>query len=200
MKHLLLILLTTCCLLYITRLDTSNPYKVRVSSEVALGIALEAPVKAVETLYTVGNTKVPREVYRAELNCLVEALHFEVRGEPLHGQKLVAQAIMNRVASTKRYLPNTVCKVVNQKIGKSCMFTYKCDGLSDKIITSKMKPKELENYIQLLEIAKAALKNEYKSLTTSVYYKRCDVKNAFFNTLRYRGKVGSHCFFSEHEV
>lgn len=63
-----------------------------------------------------------------EVHCLVEALWFESRGEPIEGIVGVANVIHNRKLSPK--FPNTYCKVVNQPI----QFSYTWDGLSDRIL------------------------------------------------------------------
>jgi len=47
----------------------------------------------------------------AEL-CLSLALYHEARGEPLNGQRAVAEVIMNRVESDR--FPDTICGVVMQ--------------------------------------------------------------------------------------
>jgi spore germination cell wall hydrolase CwlJ-like protein len=49
----------------------------------------------------------------AALYCLTLAIYFEARGEPLTGQYLVGQVVLNRVAS-ERY-PDDVCGVVFQE-------------------------------------------------------------------------------------
>jgi len=64
---------------------------------------------------------------RAE-GCLADAIYFESRGEPLRGQKAVAQVVMNRVFSG-RY-PHDVCGVVFQNASRylACQFTFACQG------------------------------------------------------------------------
>jgi len=64
---------------------------------------------------------------RAE-KCLADAVYFEARGEPLRGQKAVAQVVMNRVFSG--YYPNNVCRVVYQNANRhlACQFTFACEG------------------------------------------------------------------------
>jgi spore germination cell wall hydrolase CwlJ-like protein len=47
-----------------------------------------------------------------EIRCLELNLHFEARGEPLEGQKAVANVTINRAKSGK--FPNTICEVVKQ--------------------------------------------------------------------------------------
>jgi len=64
---------------------------------------------------------------RAE-SCLADAVYFEARGEPMRGQKAVAQVVMNRVFSG-RY-PRDVCGVVYQNAYRylACQFTFACTG------------------------------------------------------------------------
>jgi N-acetylmuramoyl-L-alanine amidase len=45
--------------------------------------------------------------------CLTAAIYHEARGEPLIGQRAVAEVIINRVES--KHWPNTICEVVKQK-------------------------------------------------------------------------------------
>jgi len=75
-----------------------------------------------ERLHLVGK---PRE--RAE-RCLADAVYFESRGEPVSGQKAVAQVVINRVFSG-RY-PRDVCGVVYQNAFRhlACQFTFACTG------------------------------------------------------------------------
>ncbi len=64
---------------------------------------------------------------RAE-KCLADAIYFESRGEPMRGQKAVAQVVLNRVFSG-RY-PHDVCGVVFQNASHylACQFTFACQG------------------------------------------------------------------------
>ncbi len=65
----------------------------------------------------------------APLMCLVAAVYFEARSEPLEGQYAVAEVVMNRVESS-RY-PNSICGVISQDLGPlpmDCQFTFMCDG------------------------------------------------------------------------
>ncbi len=47
-----------------------------------------------------------------DLRCLAENIYFEARGEPLAGQRAVAEVTLNRVASP--YFPDTICDVVHE--------------------------------------------------------------------------------------
>lgn len=67
----------------------------------------------------------------AEWQCLTEAIYFEARGESLEGQIAVAEVILNRVDSP--LYPRSVCKVVRQRGGGGCQFSYVCDGRADRM-------------------------------------------------------------------
>lgn len=47
-----------------------------------------------------------------DLRCLAENIYFEARGEPLSGQRAVAEVTLNRVRS--RFYPDTICEVVHE--------------------------------------------------------------------------------------
>ncbi len=49
----------------------------------------------------------------AALRCLAENVYYEGRGEPLNGQRAVAEVTLNRVASPR--FPDSVCAVVHEK-------------------------------------------------------------------------------------
>src|ERR1700719_234894 len=47
-----------------------------------------------------------------DLECLAENIYFEARGEPLDGQRAVAEVTLNRTRSP--YFPHTICAVVHE--------------------------------------------------------------------------------------
>lgn len=63
-----------------------------------------------------------------EINCLATAVYYEAAGEPLVGQRAVAQVVLNRMRNP-RY-PKTVCGVVYQGSERptGCQFSFTCDG------------------------------------------------------------------------
>jgi len=100
--------------------------------------------------------------------CLAEAIYFEARGEPVHGQMAVAQVVLNRAFSGK--YPGTVCGVVYQNAHRhlACQFTFACDGIADvirepdmweraKVIAAEM----LDGKLWLPEIGKATHYHAY---------------------------------------
>lgn len=71
----------------------------------------------------------PRPAGDADWQCLKAAVYFEARGESLKGQFAVAEVVLNR-RDSGRY-PGSVCGVVNQRVGGSCQFSFRCDRASD---------------------------------------------------------------------
>jgi len=63
-------------------------------------------------------------VNKNELQCLAENIYFESASQSLAGKFAVGHVVLNRMASPK--YPNSVCGVVNQKIGNTCMFSWTC--------------------------------------------------------------------------
>lgn len=60
--------------------------------------------------------------------CLANAIYYEANGEPLSGQRAVAQVVLNRLRHPR--FPKSVCEVVNQGSERStgCQFSFTCDG------------------------------------------------------------------------
>jgi hypothetical protein len=68
-----------------------------------------------------------------QMRCLAEAIYFESRGEPEHGQAAVAQVVLNRVRSG--IYPTTICGVVYQDRNRpfACQFSFACEGKSLRV-------------------------------------------------------------------
>lgn len=69
---------------------------------------------------TVGATDIDKE-----LDVLADNVYFEARGEGVKGWELVTRVTLNRVAS--KQFPDTISKVVHQKKGSVCQFSWYCD-------------------------------------------------------------------------
>jgi spore germination cell wall hydrolase CwlJ-like protein len=81
-----------------------------VALAVAFGIALNA-----FSGYKVDRARAIAEHHdeRKNLMCLARNVYFEARGEPMKGQRAVAEVTLNRVASGN--YPDSICDVVYQK-------------------------------------------------------------------------------------
>lgn len=63
------------------------------------------------------------QIVNKEINCLAKNIYFEAGNESVQGKLAVAQVTMNRV---DHGFAKDVCGVVNQKIGKTCQFSWTC--------------------------------------------------------------------------
>lgn len=64
---------------------------------------------------------------RAEHRCLSEALYYEARGEPVDGQKAIAEVVFTRMQLGN--YGHSICAVVYEGASQSrCQFSFTCDG------------------------------------------------------------------------
>lgn len=128
------------------------------------------------------------------LLCLALNVYFEARSEPIAGQLAVAEVTLNRVASPD--YPNTICGVVLQKKGKTCQFSWWCDGKSDK-------PTERYAFQQSKALAKMMIEDgEYISVVGKnvTHYHAQSVNPYWSNDLGYVQKLGNHIFYTKKET
>jgi spore germination cell wall hydrolase CwlJ-like protein len=107
--------------------------------------------------WVLATSPAPIETSLNEYLCMLEAVHFESRGEGYMGKVGVANVLMNRVKN-QRYFPNTVCGNVN----KHAAFEYKLKGLKTIRLTN---PKEKESFIESAKIAFQAVQGELPDIT-----------------------------------
>ena len=113
---------------------------------------LPTSIQIKEIVSTMPVTKI---VNPAELRCMTENIYFEAGGESLIGKMAVGQVVLNRLKSPN--YPKTVCGVVHQKNGETCMFSWLCEG-----------PKEVknsQNWQQSQEVAYKLLSQPTEDLT-----------------------------------
>jgi spore germination cell wall hydrolase CwlJ-like protein len=125
----------------------------------------------------------------AQWNCLKTALYFEARGESIKGQFAVAEVILNRVDSP-RY-PNSVCGVVEQGGGRSCQFSFVCDGVKNTMAD----PQAAETAGR---IARVMLDGAPRGLTDgAIYFHNRSVWPAWANRFPRTASIGSHMFYRQ---
>ncbi len=128
-----------------------------------------------------------------QMECLVDALYFEARGEGRNGQFAVAEVIMNRVES-QRY-PNSICSVVRQGNGSknSCQFSFYCDGVSERI-------HEQEAFQRAWRIAAefmASRKNNSPLTNGATHFHTVDVRPKWASKFKKTAGIGRHLFYKE---
>lgn len=111
-----------------------------------------------------------RENHHNEMTCLALTVYHESRGEPLVGQKMVADVVMNRKRDSR--FPSTVCGVVFQR----SQFSY----LSKR----NLSPRDQAAWDRAVEIARDYIRRD----TSEWGY-------LYFNSLgRGKTRVGNHWF------
>lgn len=100
-------------------------YYRNIASEAQEVLKETMPAKVLPALSAVRT----RDVSKSELQCMAESIYFEAATQSLIGKIAVGQVVLNRVNSPK--YPKTVCGVVNQRLGDTCMFSWTCSDKPD---------------------------------------------------------------------
>ncbi len=129
------------------------------------------------------------KVNQAELEFLAKAVYFEARGEPLDGQRAVAEVILNRVDSPR--FPSTVCAVVTQGSSRGCQFSYHCSGRSQAI-------REQAAYTRAMRVASSALAGHPRTLTEgATYFHTRAVRPSWSKRFVRTAQIGHHIFYRQ---
>lgn len=123
------------------------------------------------------------------LECLVAAIFFEARDQPIEGQFAVAEVVMNRVESPR--WPDNVCDVVYQR--KQFSFTH--DGMSDNPLKYLNNHLEKQAYQTAKDVALEVDLGNRIGLT-STHYHRVDVNPNWNRYYDKDGKIGEHIFYT----
>lgn len=119
--------------------------------------------------------------------CLAEAMYFEARGTGERGMRAVGEVILNRARD--RRFPNTVCGVVDQRSGRSCQFSYRCDGHPE--VYRERGQKALAE-----RIAHTLLTNRGQDITNgALYFHAARMRPGWFASLSRRGQFGGNIFY-----
>ena len=84
-----------------------------------------------------------------QIECLAKNLYFEVGNQGTAGMLAVSSVVINRVNDDR--FPNTMCKVIHQKRGGVCQFSWYCDGKSDIPRNKKIYQEKLDFVSKLLD-------------------------------------------------
>jgi len=132
-----------------------------------------------------------------ELNCLVEAVYYEARSEPITAQLAVANVVLERVRNDK--FPNTICGVVHQgrynkkgqPIRHKCMFSYWCDGKPERM-------KEIEALKTAISVSEMAINGVAVEITAgATHYHATYVRPDWIHSFTFMelGQLGRHIFY-----
>jgi len=116
--------------------------------------------------------------------CLALAIYHEARGEPLHGQLMVAKVVVNRMASDK--WPSDMCTVIKQPR----QFSFVRKGKAPK-------PRDKVAWAMSQALAAEILKDpSILPYTTADHFHTTQVKPVWRKALYRVARVGQHIFYS----
>lgn len=120
------------------------------------------------------------------VTCLALTIYYEARDQPLDGQLVVAEVVLNRVES--EHYPDDVCSVVYQP--KQFSFTH--DGKPER-------PKNKVVWKETKRLARKILDNpdEWLLHSGSTHYHATYVQPYWSNELVLVGRIGDHIFYTE---
>jgi spore germination cell wall hydrolase CwlJ-like protein len=120
------------------------------------------------------------------LTCMAVAVYFEARGEPIDGQLLVAEVIMNR-ALDERW-PDEPCAVIAQPH----QFSFYRDGRPNR-------PRDMEAYTTAVLVAKEAWEGKHLE-TGALWFHSTTVRPVWRHNYQPIGTVGGHVFYVDREL
>jgi N-acetylmuramoyl-L-alanine amidase len=120
------------------------------------------------------------------LTCIAVAIYFEARGEPIDGQMMVAETILNRAADPR--WPDEPCDVIAQPK----QFSFYDDKRSNR-------PRDMQAYTRAVLVAQEALSGEHLH-TGALYYHTPSVRPVWRHDLQLIGSVGSHVFYVDRSL
>lgn len=130
----------------------------------------------------------PSQSHSAE-ECLSQAIYYEAAGQPLAGQRAVAQVVLNRMRHPG--YPKSVCGVVFQGSERrtGCQFSFTCDG-------SLSRQPSRNGWGLAQQLARQALKGSVeRSVGTSTHYHADYVVPYWSSSLQKLVTLGNHIFY-----
>ncbi len=129
---------------------------------------------------------------RAELACLAENVYFEARGEPLAGQRAVAEVTLNRVASPR--FPSTVCEVVHQSSWDPIRRRH-LGAFSWTELESRAPPRGAA-WERSIEVARSVYDGEDSPLVDgALFYHATHIEPSWAKTKKRLVSIGRHIFY-----
>lgn len=132
------------------------------------------------------------EKRRVDLRCLAENVYFEARGEPLDGQRAVAEVTLNRQRSAN--FPHTVCEVV---------YDSRWDPLRQRLV-AHFSWTELDAlshptgpaWEEAKKVATSAYDDTYQPVVPgALFYHATSVHPDWARQKRVVAKIGNHIFY-----
>jgi spore germination cell wall hydrolase CwlJ-like protein len=136
----------------------------------------------------VGLAPYARVLDEKELKCLTDNVYFEAGNQKDIGMKAVALTTLNRLRHEA--FPNTICKVVHQRIDNVCQFSWTC--------YKYRRISDFYNYHRAKKIAKLVLINYnymYDVTKGATFFHRNDIRPTWANPRKRTIIIGRHLFY-----
>ena len=129
-----------------------------------------------------------------DFNCLVEAVWYESRNQPIEGQIAVLEVIHNRKNS--KGFPDSYCSVIHSRYA----FSYRGDAKQDEMF--HIRPKNKQEYNELLKIRNRVysfLSGEYPTSLdiTTRWYSKVDIKRSWMSQMKVDVIIADHKFLKK---
>jgi N-acetylmuramoyl-L-alanine amidase len=127
-----------------------------------------------------------------DLQCLAENIYFEARGEPLDGQRAVAEVTLNRTRSP--YFPHTICAVVHET---------QWDPLRRRLVAhfswtelGALSEPTGSAWKQAMTVASAAYDDTYMQVVPgALFYHAISIRPDWARTKTAVATIGNHIFY-----
>lgn len=139
-------------------------------------IVVNNPPKSTEPVLTAHDKR--------QIQCLAENAYFEAGNQTKKGKIAVSNVVMNRVESGK--FPETPCGVIHQKRGRTCQFSWVCEG--------KKKIRDWGEYVESREVAEQVYLNKVGDVTRGALFYHANYVNPKWK-LRRVAIIGAHIFY-----
>lgn len=130
-----------------------------------------------------------------EIRCLAQNIFYESRSEKDISQIAVGYVTINRITSD-RY-PNSICKVIKEKHGGVCQFSWVCHPQH-----VKWNEQDKQDWQKALQIAILIMTKKLPDPTNgSLYFfdKRLSMRWTKSKKYQYVGIIGSHKYYKDRE-
>ena len=136
------------------------------------------------------NVETTNRADQRELMCLATNIYHEAGGESNKGKAAVAHVTLNRTNSP--LYPKDICKVVYQKTGRSCQFSWTCDRRPDRV-PDKDRNKSWQDS---LKIAMLVIEGIIKDPTHgAMYFHERRLRTDWHKNFVKTAFIGNHIFY-----
>ena len=127
-----------------------------------------------------------------EVNCLAKNIYYEAGSESFEGKLGVAQVTINRLKSDQ--FPDTICKIVNQKINGICQFSWVCKS-PRKLVKDKNWEQSLYIAQQAMSVSPEKVHMSYILYKTDALYYHNNKVRPYWKRKNIVTRIGNHIFY-----